>query len=149
MSLPLFCFVPYEKIPPSKFPLAFLYAIRYNVLKDGDKMCTQNTLTVVLEEVKDGLTAIFGSSLDNVLLYGSYARGDQDAESDIDILALLDLPAEKLDDYENDVLDLSMEIGLRYDVLLSILLQDRKTFQKYQKAMPFFINVLREGISLV
>ena len=107
------------------------------------------TLSDALGEVRDGLRVMFGDSLENVLLYGSYARGEQDAESDVDILAVVNLPAETLDGYENAVLDLSFEVGLRYDALFSVLLQDADTFRKYNRVMPFFVNVLREGISLV
>lgn len=108
-----------------------------------------DTLPDALGEVRDGLRGIFGDSLENVLLYGSYARGEQDAESDIDILAVVNLPADALDAYENAVLDLSFEVGLRYDALFSVLLQDAATFRKYNRVMPFFVNVLREGVSLV
>ena len=112
-------------------------------------MREQHTLSAALGEVKAGLTSIFGNRLENVLLYGSYARGEQDAESDIDILAVVDLSAETLDAYEDAVLDMSVALGLRYDALFSIILQDTATFYKYKNVMPFFVNVLREGISLV
>ena len=112
-------------------------------------MCSKDTITMALDEVRDGLSAIFGRKLQNVLLYGSYARGDQDEESDVDVLALVSLPMKELDAYEDATLDLSVAVGLRYDVLFSILLQDTETFTKYKKAVPFFQNVMREGISLV
>ena len=35
-----------------------------------------------------------GDKLDKVILYGSYARGDYDDESDIDIMVLADIPRE-------------------------------------------------------
>ena len=106
-------------------------------------------MSAALAEIRDGLSALFGARLENVILYGSYARGEQDDESDIDILAVVELSAETLDEYESAVLDLAFELGLRYDALFSVLLQDAATFRKYARSMPFFLNVLREGISLV
>ena len=116
--------------------------------KGGDEMGAQE-ISTALAEIRDGLSALFGARLENVFLYGSYARGEQDNESDVDILAVVNLPAETLERYESPVLDLAVEVGLRYDALFSVLLQDADGFRKYQKAMPFFANVMREGISIV
>jgi predicted nucleotidyltransferase len=44
----------------------------------------------LLAELKQGLSKIYGQQLTALLLYGSYARGEQDAESDLDILIILD-----------------------------------------------------------
>ena len=109
-------------------------------------MATQEQLQRVLTETKKGLDAIFGPNLENVLLYGSFARGDQDAESDIDIMALVDMPKETLSQYRRAVSNLSSEIDLRHDVLLSIKLQDLDTFHRYAKILPFFQNVVKESI---
>ena len=38
---------------------------------------------------KDEIKEVYGCHLKNVILYGSYARGDQNEESDIDIMILL------------------------------------------------------------
>ena len=42
------------------------------------------------------LKNIFGGSLEQIWLYGSYARGDFDSESDVNIMVLVDLPKDKL-----------------------------------------------------
>ena len=44
----------------------------------------------LLRELRAGLEAIYGERLQGVYLYGSYARGDQDDESDVDVLIILD-----------------------------------------------------------
>ncbi len=110
---------------------------------------TESELRCVLRRTQAGLADIFGDRLLNVILYGSYARGEQDQESDIDIMALVDLPKEELVRYRRKVSDFSSSVDLEYDVLLSIKLQDAETFRRYGDALPFFRNVRREGIRIV
>ena len=77
------------------------------------------------------------------------AGGDQTDESDIDVMALVDLSAGELARYRRQISDFSSNLDLKYGVLLAIKLQDRATFDFYGAASPFFQNVMREGVSLV
>ena len=109
-------------------------------------MCSKNTLEALLRETTEELKTIFGSRLDSVILYGSYARGDYDDESDIDVMALVDMDRQELAAYRRPVSDFSSDLDLKYDVLLSIKLQDKATFEKYLSVLPFFKNVIQEGV---
>lgn len=112
-------------------------------------MCTKSELQDILTVTENYLKSVLGVSLKNVLLYGSYARGDYTAESDIDIMAIVDLPKEELHKYRRAVNDFSSGIDLEYGVLLSIKLQDAQTFNNYCSALPYYANVIKEGVSVV
>ena len=56
-------------------------------------MTIHTLLTQYLSEVQK----IYGSHLKRVILYGSYARGDYTADSDVDIMMLVDLSKEDFD----------------------------------------------------
>ena len=115
-------------------------------------VCSPENLRRVLSEVTTGLREIFGEKLENVILYGSYARGDADAESDIDIMALVSgVSREKLWRYEEKISPVlaRIECEWEYEILLSVILEDVPTFEKYAEYLPFFRNVRKEGIGLV
>ena len=112
-------------------------------------MCAAAELELVLKKTRDGLHGIFGTHLLDVMLYGSYARGEQQEESDIDVFALVDLNKEDLIKYRRAVSQFSSDIDLEHDVLLSIKLQDAETFYRYGTVLPFFKNVMKEGIRIV
>ncbi len=46
--------------------------------------------TQLLKELKEALHGIYGSRLRGLYLYGSYARGDEVVESDVDVLVVLE-----------------------------------------------------------
>ena len=53
-------------------------------------------------------------------------------------MVLVDLPKDKLSSYRR-------KVDLKYDVLLSIKLQDKETFQKFAEVLSFFKNIISEG----
>lgn len=111
-------------------------------------MCTATTLELLLKEAQSELSKVFGSKLLNVVLYGSYARGDYDSESDIDVMVLVDMDRDELNKYRRCVSELANGIDLRYDVLLSIKLQDKPNFDKYKNSIPLYKNIVKEGLSV-
>ena len=59
-------------------------------------MCTRNQALEILKSVYHACDPILGHSIHDAILYGSYARGDFTAESDIDILLTADLTQEQI-----------------------------------------------------
>lgn len=111
-------------------------------------MCTKSQLNIITSAVADEAKHILGSKLDAVVLYGSYARGDFDDESDIDIMVRIDCPANQLDSYEDSFDMLSSRLSLDNDITVSITLRDKATFEKFINALPFYSNIEREGIKI-
>lgn len=107
-----------------------------------------NSINCLLAEVQTKMLEIFGLKLKKIILFGSYARKDADHESDIDILLLVDEDTKNLKQYHDRIVDVMVELSLKYGVVLSILEQDYEQFDKYAKFVPFYANVANEGIEL-
>lgn len=112
-------------------------------------MCTKSELQEVLASVCEQAKKTFGEKLCAVFLYGSYARGDFDAESDVDIMILVDLPIHLLKDFHKTFTDYSLALDLKYNIVSSLVLQDKSTFDRYKSTYPFFKNILKEGVDLI
>ena len=72
--------------------------------------------------------------------------GDTSRESDVDILVLTDLTSEENRKFRRDLNRIFSRIGLKHDILLSMLLIDRKSFKNRMKVMPFYQNIERDGV---
>jgi uncharacterized protein len=110
------------------------------------KPLTAEQLTALSAEVKRALTDLYGDRLDQVILYGSYARGDFHAESDVDYLVVL---RDKEVKGGREIWFMGEIIGdmcLKYGVHVSVL--PTSSFKYLQSALFLYQNVRREGQQL-
>ena len=96
----------------------------------------------VVRAAKDTL----GDKLDRVYLYGSYARGDYNSESDIDFMILADVSQEEACRQRRPVRERLGDIDLEYDLLVSCVVTAKSLFEQCVSFLPFYKNVLTEGI---
>lgn len=111
-------------------------------------MCTKAELQTVLGRVREESEYIYGSKLDRIILYGSYAREDNTEESDIDIMILLNCERDEVESLRDKTYEMANNISLDEDVFLSILLRDKKHFQENQDFLPFYRNVMKDGVAV-
>ena len=111
-------------------------------------MCSKDILADISERIAKSAKEALGENFDSAVLYGSYARGDFDEESDIDIIILANLPKTALVDYKKPLARLTSELGLKYDIVITVTLRDTETFNKFQNAVPFYNNIKKEGIRI-
>lgn len=100
-------------------------------------------LKFLLRDVENELKTIIGEKLKDIILYGSYARGNYDEESDIDIIALVE--EDELKSYKEKVIDLEIDLTIKYGLMPSILIESKDYFNKYRKTEFLFQNVLTDG----
>lgn len=98
------------------------------------------------KELARAMANLFGNKLSEVILFGSYARNQQDEESDIDILVLVKEDPLSLKSYSHKIAEIVTDINLQYDLVLSVILQSTDEYEKYKDVLPFFMNIQREGV---
>ena len=109
-------------------------------------MCNKNEAITIRDEVYNACKNIFNDKISDCYLYGSYARGDYKKESDIGIMIVVDMSYIELNKYRRSVSDTGSMLSLNHDVTVSIKLQPKKELEMYKEVLPYYINVLREGI---
>lgn len=112
-------------------------------------MITNEILDTISQKIAQSYRSIYGNSIKGIFLYGSYARGDFDEESDIDYAAIIEgerLPLqEKLKRVWKDAAD----IGLEHDVLVSPTMIPEAEFERYQDILVFYKSIKKDGIRIV
>ena len=98
----------------------------------------------ILSEFRKKIENLYGNKLKDIILYGSWARGEATENSDIDILITLKgkvIPGKEID----KMIDIITEFNLKYEILLSIVPVSENEYNTINS--PLLINVRREGIS--
>lgn len=100
----------------------------------------------LIQDFKKIIQQIYGARLAKVILYGSYARGDFHAESDIDFLVVLKdsyiKPFQELRKMNEYLYDLQ----LKYEMIIS---HQPTTLQHYEQTDTLFYRTIRkEGIEI-
>ena len=103
-----------------------------------------NLIGQYIEEIKK----IYGSHVRQIILYGSYARGDFRPDSDIDIMILLDLSDMDIKQYRHELSDETFDFNMDHDLDIKPIAKSQQHFQNWVDAHPFYANVEKEGVKL-
>lgn len=106
------------------------------------------TMNELISEYVTEIRNIYGTHLKQVILYGSYARGDFNADSDVDIMLLVDLPEDKLSGFSDALAELGFDYNVEHDIWFMPVVKNIDHFNYWRQAYPFYSNVAREGVSL-
>jgi predicted nucleotidyltransferase len=101
------------------------------------------TLNEILRELRCCFEALYGEQLVQMVLFGSRARGDAVAGSDIDVLVVLQgqiNPGEEI----SRTGDVVASLSLKHDVVISRVFVSAEQFSVEQS--PLLLNIRREGV---
>lgn len=96
-----------------------------------------------LRHLKQGLAELYGERLKGVYLFGSYARGEADDESDIDVLIVLD----RVENYSQEISrtsELIASLSLECDRSISRVFVSKERWGNDQTM--FLMNVREEAV---
>lgn len=107
-------------------------------------MVLPSQLEVYIEEIK----RIYGSALKAIILYGSYARGDFRADSDIDIMILVDRTDMELKEYRHQLSAATYDFNELHGLDVRPIAKSSEHFKKWEASYPFYSNIKNEGVVL-
>ena len=102
-------------------------------------------LDIFIEKLK----SIYGDSLKSVVLFGSYARGEEREESDVDLMLLLDMTEGEIDK-KDDALGMAQFQMDCIDPMLDIqpVTIPLQRFKKWKSIHPLYQNIIEDGVTI-
>ncbi len=98
----------------------------------------------ILTQIKETVTQTEPGA--SVIVYGSYARGDNSEDSDIDLLVLVNKDTLTVNDKDRIIYPL-YKLGIKTDTIISPMVYTKSAWANH-RITPFYENVNREGLLL-
>ena len=99
----------------------------------------------VIDSLKDQVLAEFAGEVHSIILFGSVARGEANADSDVDILIITDASLES----ERRINDIATDIDLENEVFTQLIFFSNRRLQRAARMRSwFFTDVMNEGVVL-
>ena len=111
-------------------------------------MRTRQEVTMIVAELCSRIALLFPQDKIEAILFGSYARGDADSGSDIDVLLLVDASRQVIADRNWQVGDLAAELLLDHGIVVSPFVENREYFNRNLQLFPFYRSIEREGVRI-
>lgn len=102
----------------------------------------------IIYKFSQQVKVILGNKLSKVIMYGSYARGDNNENSDVDIMVLTTLTEDEIERIEATIFDLAFDFQMEYGLDISVIVKNEEHFNHWLGALPFYNNVEKEGVVL-
>lgn len=99
-----------------------------------------NILNTFIEEINLRL----GKHVNDIILFGSRARGDYENDSDYDCLLIVDKVSPDLIDIVDDI---TGDLLFKFNVIFSVFPVSESNYKK-QRFNPVFMNIRNNGIPL-
>ena len=109
-------------------------------------MCSQQEVNRIVRQLCSDLKPLFPQSSMEAILFGSYARGEADAESDIDVMVLVDSSRQDISQKTQEISGVAADLLLSRGVMVSPIVENRRYFQDNIGLLPFYRNIAREGV---
>jgi predicted nucleotidyltransferase len=109
---------------------------------------TENQIAMITSEVAKAAKAELGDRLCDVILYGSYARGEGKDWSDIDLMILVDADDTEANHIKKVLVDRIWDLMYETNLLLSVMVVSASRYEQYKSVLPFYSNVERDGQSV-
>ena len=120
-------------------------------MKLGNRMMSIKQINIsnkkvcrMIEDVDKGIRRVFKKKLKKIIIFGSYARGDYDDESDIDFMVLV--KDRDLKKFEDIILDLEVDLSIKYGKLPSIFIYNIDDYYNDIDLIDLLKNIESEGI---
>lgn len=109
-------------------------------------MRSQQEVNRIVRQLCSDLKPLFPQSSMEAILFGSYARGEADAESDIDVMVLVDSSRQDISQKTQEISSVAADLLLSRGVMVSPIVENRRYFQDNIGLLPFYRNIAREGV---
>ena len=111
-------------------------------------MDEKKKLELITQIVKDAYLRVYGENLVEILLYGSYARGDFDQFSDVDFAGIVKGNRKNLQSDLKKIWETTDDLGLEYEILISPVAIPLDEYQEYKEDLPYYRNIEKEGVKI-
>ena len=92
----------------------------------------------IIQDFAKSVRKMMGNSLDSVIVYGSYARGDYSELSDIDVMLLVSLGEEEIKEISDQISDLAFDFMMKYGVDISPVITNIEHFNYWVDNLPYY-----------
>ena len=115
-----------------------------NVLKKKSNKELKQITDEVVERILDNGKL----KISKIILYGSYARGTADEESDIDLMILCENSDDEAREFSKEIFHRADAVAYEHDIMIQTNVKNTDFFYKWVDALPYYRNVDQEGVVL-